>query len=148
MPSIYIINPAAEHASYYGFEVLDEADGGFVSVADLTTATLAGFVPEGWNIRLTDEAISPVDLDADVDFVAITGKVTQRGRMIALAKAAIPASSENSPSVLPGSSCDSAISTSPTSAWIGTSQPRRRPRRHNPGRRSRSTAGDHRNLNA
>lgn len=87
MPSIYIINPAAEHASYYGFEVLDEADGGFVSVADLTTATLAGFVPERWNIRLTDEAISPVDLDADVDFVAITGKVTQRGRMIALAKA-------------------------------------------------------------
>ncbi|MFN6936264.1 MAG: hypothetical protein ACK4NZ_14070, partial [Tsuneonella sp.] len=86
MPSIYIINPAAEHASYYGFEVLDEADGGYVSVADLTTATLAGFVPEGWEIRLTDEAISPVDLDAEVDFVAITGKVSQRGRMIALAK--------------------------------------------------------------
>ncbi|MCA1196447.1 radical SAM protein [Sphingomonas sp. R647] len=86
MPSIYIINPAAEHASYYGFEVLDEADGGYVSVADLTTATLAGFVPEGWDIRLTDEAISPVDLDAQVDFVAITGKVSQRGRMIALAE--------------------------------------------------------------
>lgn len=87
MPSIYIINPAAEHASYYGFEVLDEADGGYVTVADLTTATLAGFVPDGWDIRLTDESISPVDLDAQVDFVAITGKVSQRGRMIALAQA-------------------------------------------------------------
>jgi hypothetical protein len=85
MPSIYIINPAADHTSYHGFEVLDDADGGYVAVADLTTATLAGFVPPGWSIRLTDEAISPVDLDAEVDFVAITGKVSQRGRMIGLA---------------------------------------------------------------
>lgn len=86
MPSIYIINPAADHPSYYSFEVLDDDEGGYVAVADLTTATLAGFVPGGWAIRLTDEAISPVDLDADVDFVAITGKVSQRGRMIALAQ--------------------------------------------------------------
>jgi hypothetical protein len=85
MKSIYIINPAADHPSYYGFEVLDDAEGGYVAVADLTVATLAGFVPAGWSIRLTDEAISLVDLEAEVDFVAITGKVSQRGRMIALA---------------------------------------------------------------
>lgn len=85
MPSIYIINPAADVPSYYSYEVLDGPDGGWVQVADLTIATLAGFVPEGWSIRLTEEAVEPVDLDANVDFVAITGKVTQRGRMIALA---------------------------------------------------------------
>ncbi|HEX4736920.1 MAG TPA: radical SAM protein [Allosphingosinicella sp.] len=85
MPSIYIVNPAADEPSYYSYEVLDGPDGGWVQVADLTIATLAGFVPEGWSIRLAEEAVHPVDLDADVDFVAITGKVTQRGRMIALA---------------------------------------------------------------
>ena len=86
MPSIYIINPAADAPSYYSYEVLDGPDGGWVQVADLTIATLAGFVPEGWTIRLTEEAVQPVDLDAEVDFAAITGKVTQRGRMIALAR--------------------------------------------------------------
>ena len=86
MPSIYIINPGATQPSYYTFEVLDGADGGWVQVADLTIATLAAFVPAGWQIRLTEEAVTPVDLDAEVDFVAITGKVTQRERMIALAR--------------------------------------------------------------
>jgi radical SAM superfamily enzyme YgiQ (UPF0313 family) len=86
MPSIYIVNPAADEPSYYSYEVLDGPDGGWVQVADLTIATLAGFVPDGWEIRLAEEAVHPVDLDADADFVAITGKVTQRGRMIALAR--------------------------------------------------------------
>lgn len=85
MPSIYIINPAADRPNYHSFEVLDGPDGGWVQVADLTIVTLAAFVPPHWTIRLTDEAISPVDMDAEVDFVAITGKVTQLGRMIALA---------------------------------------------------------------
>lgn len=87
MPSIYIINPAADEPSYYSYEVLDGPDGGWVQVADLTIATLAAFVPDGWDVRLAEEAVHPVDLDADVQFVAITGKVTQRGRMIALAEA-------------------------------------------------------------
>src|SRR3954463_3175047 len=87
MPSIYIVNPAADEPSYYSYEVLDGPDGGWVQVADLTIATLAAFVPEGWTIRLAEEAVYPVDLEAEVDFVAITGKVTQRGRMIALAEA-------------------------------------------------------------
>jgi radical SAM superfamily enzyme YgiQ (UPF0313 family) len=86
MPSIYIINPAADAPSYYSYEVLDGPEGGWVQVADLTIATLAGFVPDGWEIRLAEEAVHPVDLEAEVDFVAITGKVTQRGRMIALAE--------------------------------------------------------------
>jgi radical SAM superfamily enzyme YgiQ (UPF0313 family) len=87
MTSILIVNPAADEPSYYSYEVLDGPDGGWVQVADLTIATLAAFVPEGWAIRLAEEAVHPVDLEAEVDFVAITGKVTQRGRMIALAEA-------------------------------------------------------------
>lgn len=85
MPSIYIINPAVSTPSYYTAEFFAEDREGWVLVADLTIATLAAFVPEGWDIRLTDEGVTPADLDADVDFVAITGKTSQRNRMIELA---------------------------------------------------------------
>lgn len=42
-------------------------------------------VPDGWVVRLTDEDLSPVDFEHPADFVAITGKVSQRSRMIELA---------------------------------------------------------------
>lgn len=87
MPSILFINPASDTSSYYTAEAYDDADGGWVQVADLTIATLAAFVPEGWTVRLVDEAISRVDLDDPADFIGITGKITQRTRMIALAAA-------------------------------------------------------------
>jgi radical SAM superfamily enzyme YgiQ (UPF0313 family) len=51
----------------------------------LTVATVAAFVPGDWTVRLVDEAVSPVDLTFEADFVAITGKVSQRKRMIELA---------------------------------------------------------------
>ncbi len=86
MPTIYIINPASSPPSYYSSEIYADADGGWVQVADLTIATVAALVPSTWNIMLTDEAIFPVDLDAEVDFVALTGKVTQRERMIQLSE--------------------------------------------------------------
>jgi hypothetical protein len=81
MPSIHIINPTTSFPSYHTAEFF----GDWVQVADLTIATVAGLVPHGWDIRLTEEAVSPVDLDAPADFVAITGKVSQRTRMIELA---------------------------------------------------------------
>ncbi|SMH52025.1 radical SAM protein [Azospirillum agricola] len=84
---IHIINPAVDLPSYHGAEVY-AAWGleGRTAVADLATATLAAFVPEGWDIRITDEAIAPLDSAGDgYDVVAITGKVTQRARMFELA---------------------------------------------------------------
>jgi radical SAM superfamily enzyme YgiQ (UPF0313 family) len=85
MPSILLINPAADVCSYFTAEAYDEADGGWVQVADLTIATLAAFVPADWSVRLVDEAISPVDMTDAADFIGITGKITQRARMIELA---------------------------------------------------------------
>ncbi|HEX4192170.1 MAG TPA: radical SAM protein [Stellaceae bacterium] len=86
VPSIYIINPATNGPGYYTGEAFSHADRRYVWVADLSVATVAGFVPREWDIRIADESIAPADLDAAVDFVAITGKVTQRTRMIELAR--------------------------------------------------------------
>lgn len=89
---LHIINPASGFPSYHSAEVY-AASGmpGRVAVADLSTTTLAGFVPAEWSIRLTDEAITPLDaatiIGDDAEIVAITGKVSQRDRMIELATA-------------------------------------------------------------
>src|SRR5690242_9813985 len=85
MPSIYIINPASTAPGYYTAEAFADAQGGWAQVADLTVATVAALVPANWTVRLVDEAVSPVDLTFEADFVAITGKVSQRKRMIELA---------------------------------------------------------------
>ncbi|MBK1842327.1 radical SAM protein [Azospirillum sp. YIM B02556] len=86
---IHIINPAADFPSYHTADVFAAWDlGGRTTVADLSTTTLAAFVPPNWHIRLTDEAITPLpDHPAaeDADIVAITGKVSQRNRMLRLA---------------------------------------------------------------
>src|SRR3954451_9154400 len=85
MPSIHIVNPAVSSPGYHSAEAFSDGNGGWAQVADLATPTVAALVPKGWTIRLTDENITPVDFDAEGDFVAITGKVTQRRRMIELA---------------------------------------------------------------
>jgi hypothetical protein len=84
MPSIYIINPLST-ASYHSAEAFDVGGRRFTQVADLAIATVAAFVPSHWRVALVDEAIAPVDLDHDADFIAITGKVSQRSRMLELA---------------------------------------------------------------
>ncbi|MBV9633134.1 MAG: B12-binding domain-containing radical SAM protein [Methylobacteriaceae bacterium] len=87
MPSIYIVNPAPDAVSYHTAESYAPGDGrGWVLMADLTIVTLAAMVPQDWDIRIVDEGIDAVDLDAQVDFVAITGKISQRGRMYWLAR--------------------------------------------------------------
>ncbi len=85
--SIYIINPACSAPNYYSAEAFTDAQGGWTQVADLAIATVAAFVPAGWDIRLTDELLAPVDFDSAADFIAITGKASQRTRMIELATA-------------------------------------------------------------
>src|SRR3954462_12369133 len=85
MPSIYIINPASAAPGYHTSEAFADEQGGWAQVADLAVATVAALVPGDWTVRLTDEAVSPADLTFEADFVAITGKVSQRRRMIELA---------------------------------------------------------------
>lgn len=85
--SIYLINPASDFPTYYGAESfagrrLKPA----TATADLTIATVAGMVPEDFSIRLCDESISPVDFDSSANFIGITGKINQRGRMFKIAQ--------------------------------------------------------------
>lgn len=88
MPSIHIINPRCAAPSYFSSEAFGQnAGGGWTEVVDLAIATVAALVPPGWEIRLTDEDIAPADLDDPAEFVAITGKVSQRRRMVELAEA-------------------------------------------------------------
>ena len=86
--SIYIINPQEAAPYFFSSEVLSAANiGRFPIVADLATPTVAALVPEGWSIAICDERREEVDLDTEAEVVAITGKVSQRGRMKELARA-------------------------------------------------------------
>src|ERR1700674_3529931 len=85
--SIYFINPRAKFPTYFSAEIF--AACGFkpaTAMADLAIPTLAALAPADFDVRLCDENISPLDLDIDVDFVGITGKVTQQERMIEIAR--------------------------------------------------------------
>jgi radical SAM superfamily enzyme YgiQ (UPF0313 family) len=85
--SIYLINPLADFPSYFSAEVF--AAWGFTpasSMADLAIATVAALAAHDFEVRLCDENISPIDFDATVDFVGITGKVSQWGRMKSIAQ--------------------------------------------------------------
>jgi len=55
-------------------------------MADLAIPTIAGMAPKDFDVRLCDESVSPIDFDVPVDFVGITGKVSQWGRMAAIAR--------------------------------------------------------------
>jgi len=84
--SIYLINPLADFPSYFSAEVF--AAWGFApatSMADLAIATVAALAPGDFAVRLCDENVSPIDFDAAVDFIGITGKVSQWGRMKSIA---------------------------------------------------------------
>jgi radical SAM superfamily enzyme YgiQ (UPF0313 family) len=85
-PSLYLVNPASDFATYFSAEIL-AASGRRAGalIGDLAIATLAAFAPDDFAVTLCDENITPVDLDIDADWIGITGKINQRGRMIALA---------------------------------------------------------------
>jgi radical SAM superfamily enzyme YgiQ (UPF0313 family) len=86
-PSIYIINPAADFPTYFGAEALAASGmSSGVMMADLAAATVAAMAPADFQISICDETVSKVDYDHPADWVAITGKVSQRQRMIAIAE--------------------------------------------------------------
>jgi len=84
--SLYLINPVADMPSYFSSEVF--AARGLppaIATADLAIATVAALAPDDFSIELCDENASPVNFDSDADFVGITGKVSQWGRMRSIA---------------------------------------------------------------
>jgi hypothetical protein len=85
--SIYIINPGENSPSHYGSEVLRAWEAGARPIlADLNIVTIAAFVPESWSIRLCDERVENIDYDHPCDYVALTGKISQRKRMFAISE--------------------------------------------------------------
>jgi hypothetical protein len=85
--TLYLINPACDHPLYYSAEVyVDNGYKAATQVADLSTPTLAALAPPGIDTIICDENISPVDFESNADFIGITGKVTQFGRMLAIAR--------------------------------------------------------------
>jgi hypothetical protein len=85
--SLYLVNPAGEIPTYFGAEVF-EAQGlrPATFIADLALPTLAAMLPEGFEVRVCDEHLEPVDFDDRSDFVGLTGKITQWTRMRAIAE--------------------------------------------------------------
>jgi len=87
-PSLYLINPRTDHPAYYGAEVYrDHGLPPAAFVADLAVTTVAALAGDAFDIHICDENAQTVDLDTGADFVGITGKVSQRLRMVELARA-------------------------------------------------------------
>lgn len=84
--SMYVVNPAADFPTYFGAEVLAASGlSAGVMMADLAAATVAALAPADFEISICDETVSPVDYDHPADWIALTGKVSQRQRMTAIA---------------------------------------------------------------
>lgn len=87
MPTkLLLIAPKTDFPHYYDGDVLGA--NGFapaVMIADLATTTVAAMAPADFDVTLVDENIETVSYDADADYVGITGKVSQWGRMKAIA---------------------------------------------------------------
>src|SRR3984957_13999032 len=86
--SIYFVNPAADFPTYFG----GESYRGFglpaaTQMADLSVPTLAAMAPADFDVHVCDESFETVDLETPARYVGITGKITQFGRMVALARA-------------------------------------------------------------
>jgi hypothetical protein len=84
--SLYLINPVADMPSYFSSEVF-AARGlpAAIATADLAIATVAGMAPDDFLVELCDENAAPVNFDSAADFIGITGKVSQWGRMRSIA---------------------------------------------------------------
>jgi hypothetical protein len=86
-PSIYLINPRTDVPFYFGMEVHEAwGFGKAVLMADAAIATVAAMAPPDFNVTLCDEGVMPIDFDTPAQFVGITGKISQEGRMIHLAR--------------------------------------------------------------
>ncbi len=85
--SLYLINPASDFPTYFGGEVF--AGRGLspaTLIADLALPTVAALAAPHLRVAVCDEVVEPIDFGAGPDYVGLTGKVSQRARMIAIAR--------------------------------------------------------------
>jgi radical SAM superfamily enzyme YgiQ (UPF0313 family) len=84
--TLYLINPHHDTPTYFGSEVF-AATGAppCVGMGDLPTTTVAAMAPPDFDVRICEELVETVDYDCGADFVGITGKISQWGRMRAIA---------------------------------------------------------------
>lgn len=84
---LYLIAPLPNaHTEYSRLSGADGGDGPHVTrIASAAIATVAALAPSDFDIVLCDEAVSPVDFDAEADAVGISVNVSQalRGMQIA-----------------------------------------------------------------
>ncbi len=85
--SIYLINPASDHPHYSSYEVYGSLGlSPAMFAADLPVTTLAAMAPEDFHVEICEETVTPVDLEISADYIGITGKINQWGRMKELAQ--------------------------------------------------------------
>jgi radical SAM superfamily enzyme YgiQ (UPF0313 family) len=85
--SMYLINPLADFPTYFNAEnYVARGCGRATQMSDLAIPTLAALCPPDFDVRLCDQNISDVDYDIDVDYIGITGKITQFGHMVTIAR--------------------------------------------------------------
>ncbi len=86
-PSLYLINPRTDYPAYYGAEVFHDLGLPTAAfVADLAVTTVAALAGDGFRVEVCDENAVSVRLEHEADYVGITGKVSQRERMLELAR--------------------------------------------------------------
>ncbi|MCC6749935.1 MAG: radical SAM protein [Deltaproteobacteria bacterium] len=83
---ILLVNPAFP-PSLWDFEHCRDLDGSRYAHPPLSLPTLAALTPPGHAVRLLDENVGLVDLDADAALVGLTGYWMQRERVFELADA-------------------------------------------------------------
>ncbi len=84
--SLYLINPLERAPGYHSMEVLEAwRIVRAINLADLSTTTVAALAPRDWHVSICDERVQAVDFATAAEIVGLTGKVSQRDRMIELA---------------------------------------------------------------
>ncbi len=83
---LLLVNPANGH-SFWGLDYACDLLGKRYSNAPLSLLTVAALCPEHWDVRIVDENVEPVDLDAECDLVGLTAMNVQASRAFALADA-------------------------------------------------------------
>jgi len=85
--SLYLINPADDFPTYFGSEVVGAwGCQPATTISDLATTTVAALVPDDFRVRICDERLGPIDFDCGADFVALSAKTSQHGRLEAVAR--------------------------------------------------------------
>lgn len=79
-PRILLIYPKSNAVSYADLRSIDELTDSPGALLSATLPTLAALTPEGFDVTIVDEHVSPIDFDTPCDIVGLTGFPTQLAR--------------------------------------------------------------------